>query len=215
MEGFIDADNPWGFDSVFVPIISEDQNWITWSCKLPSKDSSDIFLSDHFWERAFAISATLNITSKMIHVFDGRTESSNPQLFSLDLRTDRGENGGALSVELTREFVKWISTQKETVKHPGIEPAMTQAYEYMRGAENFGRVLAMFRKPFWVNLSVPGNASRLDPDDYDFELGEDNNPIIEPYRLLSHNVDSPIQQLTLLMGIAAMHDLQRKYIGVI
>lgn len=167
--------------------------------------------AENYWRDRFALSATLYILSNIARIFDGKSDSTRPQLFYMDLIAEKGLNGGALSVDLTRAFTKWISLQEEHPNRPDIAQPMRRAYEYLTGidTERLYRVEAMFRKPYWINLSVPGNACGLYPQSHYFETDADGNPAIKGYPLLSHNADSPVQQLALIMGIAAMHDEAR------
>lgn len=55
----------------------------------------------------------------------------------------------------------------------------------------------------WLNISCPGNACGLNPW---------HNAVHNTggYEFADHNVDTPFQQLTLLAGLAALHDRARK-----
>ncbi len=57
----------------------------------------------------------------------------------------------------------------------------------------------------WLNVQCPGSGCGLCPSHHGIERGRG-------YEFDSHNVDSPIQQLTLLAGLAALHDRARREI---
>jgi len=72
---------------------------------------------------------------------------------------------------------------------------------------NFGFKAYMLRKG-GVVLDVPGNACGIyNPPEHDYGL-----PRKEGCKFECHNVDSPMQQLTLLVGLAMLHDKARKEI---
>lgn len=201
--GFSATNQYWGFGEVMLYSPSERPEWVTWNCELPKKQKTQDNID---WTKLFAVSATLKLLSRIIAAANKDKGDTRPQLFELMMTTERDLNGGSLSVKLARAFIPWISSQVEREHHPRVEPPMRNAYEYMTGSNTLDRFRfnAWFRPPKWVNLSVSGNACGLDPEDYSKR---------EPgsgYELLSHNVDGPVQQLSLLMGIAAMHDEARK-----
>ena len=68
-------------------------------------------------------------------------------------------------------------------------------------SERFG---ALYRKPKWLNLTVPGDACNLDPGGF----YDDKDPACG-YTLEPHNVDGSLQQLTFLAGLAHLHGLVR------
>lgn len=51
----------------------------------------------------------------------------------------------------------------------------------------------------WLNITCPGNGCGLNPGSLGIDPGRG-------YEFSSHNVDSPHQQLTLLAGLAALHE---------
>lgn len=81
---------------------------------------------------------------------------------------------------------------------------MRSAYELMfqKKTDRMDRFSALCRQPKWLNLTIPGNACGLDPENY-HDTSKDG------YELLPHNVDCSLQQLTFLAGLACLHDLVR------
>ncbi len=60
----------------------------------------------------------------------------------------------------------------------------------------------------FITIDCPGNACGIHPDhNAGLRIEKD-----EGYEFTCHNVDSPAQQLTLLAGLAALHDKARKEI---
>lgn len=194
------TEEAWGFGMVLVPALEERDDWMAWQCPLP------VWTKEH-WTSAYAVSATLNVLFTCAYSLEEPTVSPMPQLLQLSFCTFRDMHGGSLNVEVAAALSAWIATQPDNSRNEKIEEAMKRAYQQTyrsRMSElDTHRFRAWFRQPHWVNLTVPGNACGLDPKDYDACPGHG-------YTLLPHNVDSPFQQLTLLAGIAAMHDLARK-----
>ncbi len=53
-------------------------------------------------------------------------------------------------------------------------------------------------------MSCPGDACGIHPSDW-YDVGKESG-----YRFSCHNTDNYMQQLTLLSGLACLHDLARK-----
>ena len=71
------------------------------------------------------------------------------------------------------------------------------------GASRSERYGARIGHPKWIYLDVPGDACDLSPDN------NSHNDMDQGYTLVPHNVDSGLQQLTFIVGLAKMHDLIR------
>jgi hypothetical protein len=97
-----------------------------------------------------------------------------------------------------------LKKHKEHTHIEAVVDAMKKADNHMWPSDTrYGRFGALFRKPKWLNLDVPGDACGLDPGGYhDESLGHG-------YTLHPHNVDSSLQQLTFLAGLEKLHDLVR------
>lgn len=192
-----------GFGPVLSRVEESRPGWVTWRCAMPACKKK--FEID--WNRLYAISATLNVLTTSLSIFDGKTEEVKPQLICVRITTMHGPHGGSLSADLSKALLPWLSSQPDNSRNIDIQTTMRNTYErlskYKVPSLSFGRFDAMMRQPHWVNLSCPGDACGLDPEDYYTRDGRG-------YKLLPHNVDSPVQQLTLLMGLAVMHDQARK-----
>jgi hypothetical protein len=57
-------------------------------------------------------------------------------------------------------------------------------------------------------IDCPGDACGIHPDTYaEYDIKEGRG-----YKFTCHNVDTPMQQITLIAGLAALHDCTRKEI---
>jgi hypothetical protein len=171
-----------------------------WSCDGDGK------MRDYRWHTAQAVSATLTLLFMLLDA-GAKTCSELPQLMTVTTICAHGQHGGSLGGTYSRELVQWLSTFKESQHIPEMEQAMRTTRKHMLG-------LKYYEEPFhfratvdyengWLNVSIPGDACGLNPSDGHIETGRG-------YNFSCHNTDEPAQQLTLLCGLAALHDLARK-----
>lgn len=192
----------WGFGNVFKTEYTDDDE-VAWICELPGNTQKG-----DGYEPTRAVSATLSVLFSVYGLAyeDAENNSAKKQLMGVDLVTDYGLHGGSIEVALADAIVPWLSSFPDNHNHEGIGETMRAARVHMLREDTFGlmRFMAWFRDPKWVNLGVPGSACGLDPKDY--YVGDPK----QGYKLLPHNVDGPIQQLTLLMGVAQMYKEARE-----
>jgi hypothetical protein len=127
---------------------------------------------------------------------------------------EQGSHAAWLSAHVLPPLARWLSRQQ-----PGhlilVERVMGSAYEFMRDAQEGERdfwgvpygTRAFLEAPKFFHLSVPGDCACLGPD------GTEKSNLREkdvPFEISSHNVDSSLQQLTLLAGLAAICELARQ-----
>ena len=155
------------------------------------------------WDFAHAVSATLTVLFKSLSIVDVPSTLQKPQLVEVDMYTKLGNN--PISVVLGKALLPYLHTQQNNSYHQNSENVMETAYTYMMGKNEYpalNRFEVWFRENRWVNLTCPGDRCGLDPNGY---YNTDQG-----YEIYSHNVDSVAQQLTLLMGIAAIHQEARE-----
>ena len=196
-----------GFNEVFKRGDSDHSDWIIWNARLPKMKSQS---QEDSLEYLLALRTTIYLfISNRLWLFKGATDSHQKQLLMIEsfgLPTgDRSFGQGALSITLSPVVIQWISTQTDNGNAEKIKEALITADSYIweGGSKGRGRFSACIREPKWINLDIPGNACGLDPSDYH------NESLDEGYTLHPHNVDSGLQQLTFLAGIARLHDLVR------
>ncbi|QQG43740.1 MAG: hypothetical protein HYW45_01825 [Candidatus Daviesbacteria bacterium] len=198
----------WGFGPVLGSLPPQREEYSMLECPLPVvKKNADDLNEEPNWQPAFATSATLNVLFTLL-ALDCVEIPDNKyyQLAHVNLFTKKGMHGGSLSVILAKSLMPWLSDQPDESDNKDIEIVMKSTHEHMFGYSDIFSprdFRVWFRQPKWVNLSVPGDACGLDPSDYHDQPGKG-------YNLSPHNVDNPVQQLTLLMGIAAICEEARK-----
>ncbi|MEK7180553.1 MAG: hypothetical protein AAB706_03680 [Patescibacteria group bacterium] len=195
----------WGFNEVIQTIPSKFPEWISWECSLPVLKSGEVVsISDG----KFALSTTLSVLFTALWLFEGNTKWGKPQLMVVEhVSVEKDLWGGSLSVTLTPAMCSWLSKQPHNSEITVVVETMKAADKYMWPQKASLCFMldfrAWYREPKWINLSVPGNACGLDPDDY-----YDKSP--RGYTLVPHNTDTILQQLTFFAGLARLHDLARQ-----
>lgn len=158
---------------------------------------------------AFSISATFNVIFKYLSLFEfdsKETMCSLPQLMIVYVspKTDiyDGLIGGTFSIDL----VNWMSSFPIPYTIEEMVSAMKDVYGIIFGdkPDKFRRFKASIdHKNGRLNINCPGQACGLNPS-YS-QIGKKDG-----YDFIPHNIDTPLQPLILLAGLAALHDKARK-----
>ncbi|MDO8638903.1 MAG: hypothetical protein Q7R43_04975 [Candidatus Daviesbacteria bacterium] len=193
----------WGFGSVLKQENVENDS-ILWRCDLPEGKTKEIS-----WPALYNISASLMVMFDSLSISEEKTSSQIPQLMHLSLSVGFDLHGGSMNAYFGKSIIPWLEKQPHDLSNKDIEQTMRNTDMHLNGKlikhqdQYLYRFLAWTRQPCWINLMCPGDACGLDPEDY-------NDPRPDGYKLLPHNIDSPLQQLTFIMGLARMHDLARQ-----
>ncbi|MGD0977303.1 MAG: hypothetical protein ABR875_03355 [Minisyncoccia bacterium] len=229
-----DMNKGFGFEGAFLKE-SESDEFVVWSGKLPKirKDETrechyckgsgkDIFMDDicHScdgtghehkidWHDADAFSASYSIFSMLSEYPEEMTRSSAHQLMTVETYLRQGMGGAAICGIYGIDLVKWLSSKVGNTLDEMIK-AMMNAYGHMWELKPFDRHdfnSWVAYEGGWLNVHCPGNACGLNPS---HSSGPDRG---RGYQFSCHNVDSTLQQITLLAGLAALHDQARKEIS--
>ncbi|MFC1720655.1 hypothetical protein ACFL0K_00130 [Patescibacteria group bacterium] len=177
-------------------------------------DEGCLFCGGSGVEWRFDHDLLFNISASFVVMFtafgeysDYDTECEFPQLMTVDLTIEkRSVYGACIGGKFGIDLVKWMSTFNPNTKITEMIEAMKCAYGQMSGIvpDKYERFLASIDyENGWLNVSCPGNACGLNPSNGNVCAGEG-------YGFSPHNTDTPLQQLTLLAGLAALHDKARK-----
>jgi len=166
------------------------------------------------WQPLYAVSASFTLFFESASLWIGEEKITSclfPQLILINTITLRDQHGGSLDGTYSIPLADWLRSRHGTEMGCMVEP-MVSAYRRL-----YGKVDELDRHSFWArveneqgwfNVSCPGDACGLNPaDSWGPKLGEG-------YRFGCHNVDTPMQQLTLLSGLAALCDQARREIKV-
>lgn len=161
------------------------------------------------WEEAYALSATFTLIFTYLGISEKESNSKRPQLITVSTITDKEMHGGSLSGQFSIGLVSWM----RSIKNPknllsSLKKAAIKSFKKMdmrsNDPDNF------YDHQFRVRLDngrlimdCPGDACDIHPETW--REGDD-----EGYSFSCHNVDTPMQQLTLIAGLAALHDEARK-----
>lgn len=168
---------------------------------------------EYKWNPAFAISASLNLIFRRLYQPEVQPVGEKLQLLTVTLVTDYGQYGGALSGAYSIPLVKWLSSKFDE-DIPEMVDAMRTSYERFFGKDKLLVHTSRFGafvngEGGGLNVDCPGDACGLNPSSRGLR-GDGRG-----YEFSCHNVDSPAQQLTLLAGLAALHDaVERELVSV-
>jgi hypothetical protein len=159
------------------------------------------------WRVIRGISATLTILSAFLSFSEVDAQSDTKQLMTINTACENDFGGGGVSGAFSVCMVNWMASREQGTVKDMVE-AMKAAWARMFIREKNSLANYSFRASLehgngWLNVSCPGNASGLNPD----HVSTFEN---RGYQWGPHNVDSPMQQLALIAGLAALHDLARK-----
>jgi hypothetical protein len=206
---------PWGFSPVFV-LEESDPSWTTILCELPQFFSSESSKEneENRWNRAHALSASLYWLFLCLE-YAARTETTSvaaSQLLEVHIGIGKEDYRYVLGIDagFSLAACRWIESQTqrtEYTKHPVITEYMINAYKRIYGEEELDRfdlheLRAEIASPCAIHFSTLGNRTGL---------GSFTN-CKQTYglELYCHNVDTTMQQLILLVGVAGLHSLARK-----
>ncbi len=163
------------------------------------------------WHSAYALSATFSFFGMFsVSPFQEITYQALPQLLTVRTITQAGQHGGgSLGGEYSSALCKWVANLPANTSIDEVELAMVQAYQYMFKLPSFGRLQfqASHRGDGIFCARCPGDACEIrSPYLGDGKVGKEGT------KFNSNNVDSPLQQLTFIVGLAALHDKARKEI---
>lgn len=160
------------------------------------------------WRRAHEISTSLSILTLRLPYYDHDVPTTFPQLITF--QASGSPNHSAVFGEIGIPLRRWLSSKPDHFLVPEAVTAMKSAYMKMFGPGISFVTEHSFEMRIKNNggliASCPGNGCGIHPDDWNFREGRG-------YKFSSHNVDTPAQQLTILAGLAALHNIARREIS--
>lgn len=170
-------------------------------CNLPRPDE----VNSHDYYQHFAVSANLKLIFACLSFSQADSESSQKQLFHVNMDTQYGLNGASIHAAVGKDLVPWLSSRPDNFYDHEIEEVMQRVYEHMTGRKTEAAYFqSWFRQPKLVNFKCPGNACGLNPN------SSTDERLNVGYWLSPNNVDNVDQQLTLLSGVIAMVNKARE-----
>lgn len=201
----------WGFGRAIHTRRHEDGR-ITWICPLPRVlcKRHDPALEEKGGQRGFAASASLQLLFEALNAFEGATGATRPQILTVHEMCLRNSAfyGAVLFATLSPTACEWIATvNPRGVELVGVEQSIACA-----SAKMFGTTISKIKHdcrasvcpPNSAMIRCPGNACEISTDGSRDPLDGCG------MALTPHNTDSPIQQLSLLAGLAALYEFFAK-----
>lgn len=208
---------PWGYGPVLV-MGGQEGPWVRIECDLPALFSdikADTYTSEERWDRAYGLSATWSLLmaglGQIGSIYMSPLDGLQLLEVELGVNKERGMHSCPILAGLSVTTLDWLRGQGEERRHRVIGACMLEAHHRMRQYDRSddwvnGRTYAMIRQPARIDFGCDGDACGLNPShDYGYDLRHQKG-----YELFPHNVDTPMQQMVLLVGIAALNCLVRK-----
>lgn len=199
-------ESTWGYGKIFKLELKKvsDNSWVTWECKLPQKPD---------WKKLDEISASISDLAIAISLFDPMDEVfDSHQFMSLEcviVKSHNCLNGGSFSFFYSKEVLDYtVTIWEDEEKYFGIMDCMKKFYGRMAGKRDLDIMRHDFHigqyqaNPRCPTFRCPGNCACISPEHLSRtdEYGA---------RYVPHNIDSKIQQLTLLAGVIKLANIAR------
>lgn len=158
---------------------------------------------------AIAISATHTLLFDLLRAVSPniQLDIGTRQLLHLQLCTSIGAHGGSLGGVFSPELVGWLEEQGHRRHLPEVEYTVQAVWKYMHpiSRATWDNDPVQFRTSIrddgFLTIDCPGDACGIHPETfppYEEDMG---------YRFDCHNVDSSVQQLTLLCALGKLSDM--------
>ncbi len=168
------------------------------------------------FDACYVVSATFSIFFTLMSFGQNKDHaviSQKPQLILIDTTTQKSTHGGSLCGRYSVPLVNWLSAFKPNTSLRKMENAMLITHKRVFGSkssdyDHHSIWAKVAYENGWLNVNIPGSACGLHPA---CSMGIEKGL---GYQFSCHNVDSPMQQLTLLAGLGALCDQARQEIKV-
>lgn len=137
-----------------------------------------------------------------------QTSARTPQLLTAQILSSLDNWRSGVYGEFSPTLAKWLRSLGQYTEIPEVSTAMMAAHERIchdKPEKSSFRAMVLHPNGYYV-ADCPGQACGVLTSGHDLDLDEG-------YEFSCHNVDSPIQSLTLLAGLAALSDTARQALG--
>jgi len=159
------------------------------------------------WRPLSAISASLHVLGMMLSTYEEKTSAKKPQLITFQLFCGKGQGRFPIAGHYGIDFCNWLVSLGPSHQFNQVVEEMTNVYSHIYGREAGLRwdFQAYVEKNAWLIIGVPGDACGINPSDsYDWQQGKGKT-------FDSHNMDSPAQQILILVALAILSDMAREH----
>lgn len=198
-------ESSWGYGEVFTNKGVREDSWNIYECLLPKKPNA---------QRLIEIAASINELASVMSIFEPIDNDSGSvhQFISLEFILPRSNdhfNGGAFSFFYSKEVLDYAATiWHDEKKYKSIIACMQKTYLHLAGR----REANLMRHDFYIGyyqenprlptFRCPGNCACISPEQ---SVDKDAFGV----RYVPHNVDTKIQQFTLLVGVLKLAEMAR------
>ncbi len=197
---------PWGFGPLLQPGTDTD-GWPCWTCAFPRVGFDD---PNPDWKTAIALASSLAELFHGLNAVDVPIEGSRPQAYTVSthVRLNAMAYGAPISATVSGWWAARIADRfaDPACEHEAIRlitQTIHHAYAMMHGGDVTSLLLweraFHFTNPDKVFFIAPGNACGLG-----YDYGNARSYPSGGYELSPHNTDHPVQQLSLLAGLARL-----------
>lgn len=217
-----EENNFWIFE-IPIPVIEEWLNESCDECKGFGKDKHEekcLYCNGTGREKVFKTKRAYAICASLCLLFElapqrwekkFKTDCDFPQLLILETSIQKNiQHGGTFGGIYSVPLVKFLASFEPNTEICEMINAMTSAHKKMFGKfDSFNKCYTWAKVAYkhgWLNVSCYGDACGLHPANSFVSENECG------YRFDCHNVDTPMQQIILISGLAALCDKARKEI---
>lgn len=189
-------DREWGYGEVIREEESEHPDFVLYSVDFPKH-----FSADGISDRVYGVAASLKLLFDAVN-FKPETTAKEKQNLMVNLALDRTREvyGSVIGVDLYSNFTNALGNATTNLEEKVVS-AMVNSFKLMWGDNKLDlrySFLARIMPPKDFHLAVFGNSCGLDTDVDD--------RLSDTIKLIPHNTDNPVQQLSLLAGVARMEE---------
>lgn len=159
------------------------------------------------WRPLSAISASLQVLGMMTDTYEKETSAKNYQLITFQIYCGKGQGRFPIVGHYGIDFCDWLISLKAPCRFDQATEEMSNVYSHIYGREAGLRwdFQAYLEENAWLIINCPGDACGIHPSDsYGWNPGKGK-------AFDCHNMDSPGQQIMILVALAILSDMAREY----
>jgi hypothetical protein len=203
-----DLSKDFGYENAFKNRGVDERGFVVLQAKIPEATNYlGVNITD--WHSSYALSASLMILTMYAHHLEKETSSNSKQLFVLKTNTSDERYGLSGTISLTLH--NWLKENKENVNKEMIS-AMKSAYQRMLG-KDADSTINNFIVLQWENGAINAGCLKSRWGMSPHFTAESDIGLGYGYKIEGYNLDNPMQQITMVAGLAALHDCARKGMG--
>lgn len=158
------------------------------------------------WKSLISISASLHLLTSMTEIFDKKTSAKKHQLLTFQSFCGKEMGGFPISGAYGVDFCSWLVSLPDHYQFNQAINVMGKVYAHIYNRKiDFWDFEAYVRENAWLIIDCPGDACGLHPSDSYWKPDRGRN-------FSCHNLDNPMQQITLLTALAVLSDMAREKI---